>query len=198
MRPSLAVGTLLLLAAVPAHATLLEFHAGLHLGGATGTGVGGDQKDNDFFAGAKGGVYGGSVGLKVLFMDFTIEHDQLTDFSELKGTWTQFMLGPHLAFALSGPGGKLYADLGFAAGFGVGTGQQIDPPLDNAQISDKGFMLELRAGVEYRISPVFGLGVSVPAAWGYMFKNDVVNDTSNHYQTFRTMIVGTATLHLGF
>ncbi len=183
----------------PADAALLELHAGLRAGGATGKGIGGAQQDHDFFEGARGGVYGAVVGLEILFIDLWIEHDQLTDFEGLNGTWTQFMAGPHVMFGLSGgPSPKLFGELALSGGFGLGTGQQIAPPLSNGQVSDKGVMVELRVGLEYRLTEILGIGVALPMAWGYMFKNGVpANDTSNHYTTFRAMLVGTLTVRVG-
>jgi hypothetical protein len=184
-----------------APAAVLELHAALRAGASTGTGIGGAQKDADFFAGARGATYGAVVGLEVLWIDIALAHDQFTDFSTVTGTWTQLTVGPHFAFPLNEPppGDKpsLYADLGLAAGFGVGTGQQIDPPLDNAQISDKGVMIELKIGIEKRLGKLVGLGLTVPLTWGYMFKNDVVNDLSNHYQTFHAMALATLTFRVG-
>lgn len=197
----LGLAALLVLAAPPAEAALLELHASLRAGGQTGKGIGGAQKDEDFFANASGGVFGAVVGLEILWIDLYVEHDQITDFSDITGTWTQFMVGPHFAFPLeeAKPGGraKTYADLALSVGFGVGTGQQVEPPLDNGEISDKGVMVELRVGVEHRFNRVVGVGLSVPFGWGYMFKNDVVNDTENHYQTFHAMALATVSFRLG-
>jgi hypothetical protein len=185
-----------------AGAALLELHASLRAGGQTGKGIGGAQKDADFFANASGGVFGAVVGLEILWIDVFIEHDQITNFSDITGTWTQFMVGPHFAFPLeeSRPGkaeARTYADLALAVGFGVGTGQQIEPPLDNGEISDKGLMVELRVGVEHRFSRFVGVGLAVPFGWGYMFKNDVLNDEQNHYQTFHAMALATLNFRIG-
>jgi len=198
MKRALAIAVALLAAAAapaPAHATFVELHAALRLGASTGKGIGGAQQDHDFFEGTKGGAWGALVGLRVLVLDVYVQHDQLTDFSSVKGTWTQFMIGPGFSFALDG---KLHADMGVGVGVGLGTGQQIDPPLDNGEISDKGIMLELHLGVEYKIAPFVGLGVTLPIEWGYMFKNGVpANDVSNHYQTMRAMLLGTVTFRIG-
>jgi hypothetical protein len=191
----------LLCAASPARAALFELHASLRAGAMTGKGVGGELKDDDFFARAAGATYGAVVGIEILWIDLYVEHDQFTDFSEVQGTWTQFMIGPHFAFPLEeakpGKTSKTYADLALSAGFGVGTGQQVDPPLDNGEISDKGVMLELRIGIEHRFNRVVGIGLAIPIAWSYMFKNDVVNDVENHYQSFHVMALGTLNFRLG-
>jgi hypothetical protein len=189
---TLLVALGLLLTAAPAVAGPFELHADLRVGAATGKGIGGDQKDRDFFAQSDGGVYGVLVGARLLFIEVSIEHDQFTDFKDLKGTWSELKVGTGGSIALDAPlrgqDSALFLSFGFGVGFGVGTGRQVDPPLDNAQISDKGLMLNVRVGLEYRLGGFFALGVEVPAGWGYMWKNDVpVNDTSNHYQTFHVM-----------
>jgi hypothetical protein len=59
------------------------------------------------------------------------------------------------------------------------------PPLDNAQITDKAFLLEGRVGAGTHLSNVFDLGVTVPVSWGYFLKNGngaVANNTSTHYR----------------
>ncbi len=188
--------------ATPARAALFELSASLRVGAATGTGIGGAQQDRDFFAGARGATYCARAGLEVLWLRVTLEHDQFTDFSTVTGTWTQLMVGPHFAFPLNeAPPGErpsLYADLGVAVGAGIGTGRQIVPPLDNAQISDRGLMLELQLGIEKRFGRFFGVGISLPLAWGYLVKNDVpANDTSSWYQSFHGMLLGTLTVHIG-
>ena len=48
--------------------------------------------------------------------------------------------------------------------FGIGTGQQVVTPLDNAQLSDKAFLMEGRLGVGTHLSKVFDLGISVPVS----------------------------------
>ena len=69
------------------------------------------------------------------------------------------------------------------AGFGLGTGQQVDPPLDNSEITDKGFMLGGKAALGTHLSKYFDFGLMVPVQYGYFFKNGVaVNDVTNHYQ----------------
>ena len=47
-----------LLASSAAHASPLELHADLRVGAASGWGLGGAQKDRDFFDQTKGGTYG--------------------------------------------------------------------------------------------------------------------------------------------
>ena len=171
-----------------AHAGVLDVYGQIEGGGATGIGVGGVQQDNDFFSGAGGGMYGAKVGVEFLFTDAWVEHWQLTDLEGLTGTWTQFMLGADVDFPLGdtpqGEKPKTFAELGMAVGYGLGTGQQVDPPLDNAQVTDKGFIAQLSLGVDYRFSKVTSIGLVVPITYGYLFKNGdgaAANNADNQY-----------------
>ena len=192
-----------LLAAAPAAAGPFELHADLRVGAASGYGLGGDQKDNDFFDHTKGGTYGLLVGMRVLFFEASIEHDQFTDFSSVKGTWTELDAGIGIAIAvddvLKGESNKLYVNVGLDLGAGFGTGRQISPPLDNAQISDKGVLLNAHIGIEYRILPFLALAAEFPAGWGYILKNDVpANQDGSSYTTFHFMILGALRGRIGF
>lgn len=178
--------------ATPASADVLKLFAEAHGGGAYGTGASGEgiYKDAAFFAKAPRGAYGALVGAEFLFLDAWIQHHQFTDGDRI-ATWTQFGAGVHIqvdlgtekqAKARTGP----FLDLGAGAWFGLGTGQQVDPPLDNAQISDKAFLIEGRLGLGTHLSSVFDLGVTVPVSWGFFIKNHeplvVDGGASNHYQ----------------
>ena len=152
-RAALAVGLVCGVAA-PAHADLFRLFAEAHGGGMYGQGTAGDQKDAAFFAKSPHGAYGLAVGAEAFIFDLWIEHHQFTNGSRV-ATWTKI---------------------------GVGTGQQVMPPLDNAQISDKGFLIQGVLGFGTHLSKNFDLGVSLPVSWGYFFKQGAANDLSNHYQ----------------
>jgi Outer membrane protein beta-barrel domain len=193
----------LLLAAAPAAAGPFELHADLRVGAASGYGIAGDQKQNDFFDHTKGGTYGLLVGVRLLFFEASIEHDQFTDFSSVKGTWTELDGGIGGAIAvddvLGGESNKLYVNFGLDVGAGFGTGRQISPPLDNAQISDKGILLNGHIGIEYRIWPFLALAAEFPAGWGYMLKNDVpATQDGSSYATFHFMVLGVVRGRIGF
>lgn len=178
--------------AAPASADVLKLFAEAGGGGAFGKAVKGDPaiKDSAFFTKAPHAGYGVLVGAELLFLDAWIQHRQLTDGSRI-ATWTQFGLGIHALVDLGDKkqqkahkGG--FFEFGGGAWFGLGTGQQVDPPLDNSEISDKAFLLEARIGAGKHLSRVFDVGVSVPVSWGYFFKNGngaAANDASTHYQS---------------
>ena len=181
-----------LVAAAPASADVLKLFLEADGGGALGKGTSGDQviKDSAFFAKAPHLAYGGLIGAEFLFLDAWIQHHQFTDGSRI-ATWTQFGAGVHGQVDLGDAkqqkaheGG--FFEFGVGAWFGLGTGQQVMPPLDNSQITDKAFLLEGRLGAGTHLSSVFDLGVTVPVSWGYFIKNGngaVANDTANHYRS---------------
>ena len=194
-----------------ASAGVLDLRVQLQAGAATGQGIGGAQKDNAFHAGAKGGTYGFAVGAEFLLVDGWVEHYQYQGDSGLQGTWTQFMAGIDFNVDLDAKtkGGTvdkdgksnndgysaMFAELGLAVGFGVGTGQQIELPLDNSEVSDKGFLIQGHLAVGYRLTKNVSFGVTVPLQGGYMFKSGpgvVANDEGTHYQSLQ----GAALLNL--
>ena len=210
LRLSLVTSALALAAATtPAVADVLSMRAELHGGGAGGAGIAGGAKDHAFAKGASGGTYGFLLGAEILFIDAWVEHHQYTDGS-LIGTWTQFMSGLDVDLELGKPAllpgakkgakrgrAKGYAELGIEAGFGLGTGQQVTIPLDNAQLTDKAFLIEGRFGVGYNLGPLLSVGITLPVSYGYMFKAGpgvVANDNSNRYQA----IQGALMLNLRF
>jgi hypothetical protein len=188
-----AIAALALLAPVHARADVASLRAELHGGGYGGVGLGGDQKDDAFAATAPAGAYGALVGIELLFIDAYLSHHQFTDGDDLS-TWTQLGVGFDVDLELGAPPqlkgeeprpGKGYVELGLYAGLGVGTGQQVDPPLDNAQITDKGVLAEARASVGWRLGRFARLGLTVPVTGGYYIKSGTgaaVNDRGTHYQ----------------
>lgn len=200
MRPhhlvsAVAAVAVLGLASTAARADILSLNATIQGGGAGGSGISGDASDAAFHEGAAGGAYGAMVGVEFLFLDGWIEHTQYRDGEGLSGTWTQFMAGVDLKVNVGeSRGGKVedgkrtgdtyastYIEMGIGTGFGVGTGQQVMPPLDNAQVTDKGFLVQASFGLGYRLNRVISIGVRVPVQAGYMFKNGIANDSGNQY-----------------
>jgi hypothetical protein len=175
--------------ATPASADTLKLFGEGHLGGMYGQGTAGDQKPSAFFDKASGGAYGALIGAEFLFLDALIEHTQY--FSNGLQTWTQFGAGIHFMSDLGSAeqqkhhqGG--YFELGGYLWFGVGTGAQVMPPLDNSQITDKAFLGEGRLGFGKHLGDVFDIGVVVPVSYGYFFKTGNgagVNDLSTNYRS---------------
>ena len=176
-------------AARPAAADVLVIYGDAQGGGMFGKGTAGDQKDAAFFGDAPNGMYGARVGARFLILGAAIQHHQYTDFSDLS-TWTQFSAGLDLQFGLGSPAEKkarkgTFFGLSAMLGLGLGTGQQVMPPLSNDEITDKAFLIEGRLSYGKHLNKVFDIGFELPVSWGYFFKNgagDAANDTSTHYQ----------------
>jgi hypothetical protein len=192
-RPVVALAVLSLTAA-PASADVLKLYGDVHGGGMLGKGIGGDAmaQESSFFAQSKGGTYGFGVGGRFLFIDAHISHHQFPHDGTIS-TWTQFNAGLDFEVDTGGPQAKkdhngAYIEIGAWLGFGVATGAQVDPPLDNSEVSDKGFMLEGRIGFGKHLSKNFDIGLQVPASWGYIFRNGngaAANDVSSQYQSIQ-------------
>lgn len=175
-----------------ANADVLLLYGNLHGGVMGGKGTGGDQQDQAFFQNAPNGTYGLSVAGRFLFFAGEISHDQYRFFggetANSLRTWTQFSAGVDFDIDLGSEQQKKdhqgkFIQFSALAGFGVGTGQQVMPPLDNGQITDKGLMLGGRFGIGAHASKLFDYGLMVPVQYGYFFKNGVAaNDVNNHYQ----------------
>jgi len=187
------LGAMALLASGTASADLLELHAQIHGGFLGGGSIAGEEEitGEAFFARASG-TYGAIVGAEILFIDVWVQHDQYigggpSDESEgITGTWTQFMTGFDLQFdigdaprdrkgAQTGPAPG-FGEIGFGFGYGVGTGQQVDPPLDNAQLSDQGFIAETRLVFGYRVNKYAALIAQIPVSIAILKKADVPAD----------------------
>lgn len=188
----------LALGAGPARADVLSFYAHGSGGVATGKGIEGDRKDDAFHRGARGPTYGARVGVEIVFLDVWVEHMQFLEGGEVDGTFTTFMTGIDVNVGVGGSKGSSrnevgeevggysagYVELGTGLGFGFGTGQQVDPPLDNSELTDKGALVEARAGAGVHLSPSWSLGLTVPVQAGYMIKSGAgatANDLGTHY-----------------
>lgn len=184
-----SLGVLLALAAPASADTNFKLFGEAHGGGMYGVGTAGAQKDSAFFQKARGGAYGALIGAELLFFDALIEHTQYVNSNGLK-TWTQFGVGMHYTSEegdeqekKEGKGG--YIEFGGYLWYGLGTGAQVMPPLDNAQITDKAFLGEARFGLGMHMNRVVDLGFVVPVSYGYFFKTGngaAANDLSNHYR----------------
>ena len=92
-----------------------------------------------------------------------------------------------------------YIDLGLAAGFGVGTGQQVMPPLDNSELTDKGFLGQVHVGLGYRLARALSVGVRVPVQAAYLFKSGegaAANDRGNQYVSVNASVLVELRLNL--
>ncbi|RMH39551.1 MAG: hypothetical protein D6689_16195 [Deltaproteobacteria bacterium] len=198
-----------------ARAGVFELDAQIHTGGMYGKGIAGDRKAEAFHQGARGFTYGAKVGVEVLFIDGWIEHNQFYDGDRVDGTWTQFMLGFDVKFDMGDKVGakprgdddrfsRGFGELGIAAGFGVGTGQQVEPPLDNAQVTDKGFVAQAHLDFGYRLSRTVSVGLHLPFQVGWLLRSEpapmgpdpTANEPSNWYGSVQASAL--VTLRMNF
>src|SRR5678816_1183713 len=179
----------LALAPAAASADVLKAYAELNAGGMYGKGIAGTQQNDAFFAKARGGAFGAAIGARVLFFDGQISHHEFI--SPDRTTWTQFRLGVAFGFDTGSEWERkqhqtVYFELGGGLAFGLGTGAQVMPPLDNSQVTDKGLLLDGRIEIGKHLSKIFVLGVMLPVSWAYMFKNGAgANDMDNQYQSIQ-------------
>ena len=157
-----------------AGADLLSLYGQVHAGGSSGKGLGGDLKDEAFHANAEGATYGFKLGAEIAQLDVWIQHDQYYNDGGVHGTWTQLMTG----FDLELDVGSVYLELGTGAGLALGTGQQVDPPLDDGEITDKGIIVEARGGLGYRLAPALSIGATLPVQAGYLVKSGPGTDVT--------------------
>ena len=192
MRLVCLVAFLACAAVSPAHADVLVLYGDVQGGGMLGKGTGGDQQSEAFFENAPNGAYGARVGARLIFLGAAIEHTQYTNGSDLS-TWSQISAGLDVEIGLGSDKEKkahkgTFMDIAAQLGFGVGTGQQVMPPLSNDEVTDRGFVVQGRFAYGKHLNPLLDIGLAVPVSWGYFFKAGVdtsVEDTTTHYQSLQ-------------
>ncbi|HUS32805.1 MAG TPA: hypothetical protein VMZ53_30095 [Kofleriaceae bacterium] len=177
--------------AVPATASaeVFKLYGEAQGGGLFGKGIAGDHKEESAFQGGRG-AYGVAAGAQFLIFDVNIRHNQFINGDGLT-TWTQFTGGFNFGFDTGTEQEKKenkggYVGFGVGLAFGVGTGAQVDPPLDNSQVTDKGFLLEGKLNFGKHLNKVFDIGLQVPVSYGYLFKSGngaTANNTETQYQS---------------
>jgi hypothetical protein len=195
------------LLARPAAARLLDLRAGGLVGGLTGWGT--TDNTPDFFDRKSGAGAGVEVGARLLVFDFSLNFVQLFDGNGRNGTFSQALVG--LAFDI--PVGNQYFaknELGagksqniirpiVGAGFGIGTPEPVQPPLDNAQISDKGFVSRMGVGYEHYFNPFIAVGAQADFGYHYFVGGgqSMLAANQKHSAGYHLSGFGTLTFHLG-
>jgi hypothetical protein len=190
----LAATVLVLAAAAPARADILRLYAEAHGGGMYGGGTDGTPvvTNNTFFGKSTGPMYGALVGAQLLFLDAWVQHHQYAGNGNGLQTFTQFGLGIHFTIDMGTPEEQkahqgTYTEVGAGVWYGVGTGAQVMPPLDAAQLTDQGVAFDGRLGFGKHLNNIFDLGVMVPVSYGFFTKTKGaggVNDTNNDYRGY--------------
>lgn len=181
------VGVLGLVAIAPVRsvrADVLTISGRVDMGLNHGKGLGGGAKDKAFAATAPLPMFGVQVNVEALFVDVWLGHHQFANGSRV-ATWSEVGVGLDMEInsgqgAVRGP----FFYLGGGLTFGVGTGQQVELPLDNSEISDKGFAAVAKLGGGLHLSRLIDVGIEVPMSLGYYFKSGAgiaANDKDTHY-----------------
>ena len=178
-----------------AQADLISVYFKLQAGGGSGVGLFGEEQDNSKYANTSGLGYGFIVGTELLFVDLWVDHQQYLGRGGFRGTWTKFMLGFDTEIGFGDKRGETvdeegrstggyhttYFEFGGGVGLGVGTADQIDPPLNNSQLDDKGFVGQFRVGAGYHLNKYMSLGAVIPVEFGFLFKEGPANLEENRY-----------------
>jgi hypothetical protein len=199
---TLLLAAVLVLASRPAEARLLDLHVGGRVGGLTGWGS--TDRTPDFFAHTRGAGIGFEAGLKLLIIDLSVTFTQVADGSGTVGTLTQFLLGPTFDIPAgsakfeNGDSRSIFRP-GLQAGFGFGTAGPVSLPLDNKQLSDKGFVSYASLAYEYFLNPFIGVGAQAQFGWHYFLGGQVINSANEDHSTgYQVAGYATLTFHLGY
>jgi hypothetical protein len=183
-------------AAPAAEARLLDLHAAAQAGAIGGWGT---TSRPDFFDHTRGPAFGAEVGLKLLVFDLSASFTQVIDSSGWAGTLTQAGLAIDVDIPVGPtrlPNGQsahvIHPSIG--VNFGFGTPGPVNPPLNAAQISDKGVLFPARVGYEYFLNPFVAVGAEAMFGYHYFFVDGALD---NHSQGFQLAALGTVKFHLG-
>ena len=189
-------------AARRAEARWLDLRAGLRGGGMTGWGA--TANTPDFFNNTSGPGLGFEVGARLLVFDLSANHFQVFDSSGRVGTLTQFLLGfefdvPVGDAKLPNGSSQNVVTPGLVGGFGFGTPGPVKPPLDDAQISDKGVVSHVKLAYEHFLNRFLAVGVEGDVGYHYFLGGKVVSNSSqDHSSGYHLIGLGTFTFHLGW
>jgi hypothetical protein len=184
-----------------AEARLLDLHAGLRGGGMTGWGA--TANTPDFFNNTRGPGLGFEVGARLLVFDLSANHFQVFDSSGRVGTLTQLLLGfeydiPVGDTKLSNGSSQNVITPGLVGGFGFGTPGPVKPPLDDAQISDKGLVSHFKLAYEHFLNSYLAVGLEGDIGYHYFLGGKVVTNSQDHSSGYHLIGLGTFTFHLGW
>ncbi len=174
------VGLVCMAGPAPAEAKLLELQLRVHGGGLAGIyGTGdydpanstevGDAAGEDFFLSRRGGAFGGTLNVEVLFVDFTYEFYQLADSNGLGSTLNNFLVGFDWDFKT----GKRWVITPYIlAGFGLATQNNswLDkeyPQIELADLESRMAITRIGIRAEVKLGKYFRLGFDVGGGYHY-------------------------------
>jgi hypothetical protein len=198
---------LVVVAARPAEARLIDLHGGLIGGGITGWGE--TANTPDFFDRRKGPGLGFEVGAKLLVFDLSVNFFQVFDSSGRAGTLEQLLFGVNIdvpvgnqRFQSGIERGKSRNVLRPIANIGVALGspEPVHLPVDNAQISDKGIVSYVGLGFEHFLNEFFGVGAEANFGYHYFVGGGASEMVANQTHSAGYQLTGfaTFTFHLGY
>jgi hypothetical protein len=206
---ALAAATLGLTAVAsrPAEARLIDLRAGVDGGGFTGWGN--TANTPDFFERRKGLGLGVDVGVKLLIFDVSANFFQVIDGNGRQATLTQILAGVNIDVPVGHDKFQTGIDRGHnknilhplaEIGFAAGTPEPVKPPLDNAQISDKGLVTYVGLGYEHFLTGVIAVGAEADYGYHYFTGGGKSMMAGSQLYSQGTQLAGYATLtfHLGY
>jgi hypothetical protein len=190
-----------------AEARLIDLRAGVIAGGITGWGA--TSNTPDFFDRRQAPGLGVDVGVKLLIFDVSANFFQLIDSNGRAGTLTQILAGVNIDVPVGHDKFQTGIDRGHnknilhplaEIGFAAGTPEPINPPLNNAQISDKGLVTYVGLGFEHFLTGIIAVGAEADYGYHYFTGGGKTMMAANQLYSSGTQLAGFATLtfHLGY
>lgn len=206
---ALALGCLL--EAAPSEAKVLDLYASLKGGWVTGGGSNSLAANAaDYFELERGPALGFEVGAEILFLDLMINGTRMfdprsTDEAGVQegsgGTFFQFLLGIDGDFALDGGAvPSTFLRVGGNAGVGLGLHREVRAPLDDSQVSDKGFVFNGVLALDQHLSRFFVVGLEVQPGYHIFFPGGAKQEQGvsgdDHSRGFHFMTLAFVQFHL--
>jgi hypothetical protein len=190
-----------------AQARIIDLHAGA-IGGAI-TGWGSTANTPDFYERVKGPGLGVEVGAKLLVFDLSASFLQLFGGNGRAGTLTQIYFGVNIDVPVGNDRFKNGIEKGKSRniirplaeiGLAAGTLEPVKPPLDNAQISSKGFVSKMGVGYEHFLNEFLGVGAEADFGYHYFIDGGMSSMAANQTYSSGYQLAGfaTFTFHLGY
>jgi hypothetical protein len=182
-------------------ARIMDLRAGGRAGGLFGWGT--TSGTPDFFDETRGGGVGFELGFKFLVFDLSANFLQVINGGGTVGTLTQFLLATEIDIPvghtkMSDGHSRQILRPSVGGGFGFGTPGPVDPPLNAAQISNKGLVAQGKFGYEFFLNPFMGFGGEGIFGYHYFIDGQVAANSQDHSSGFHMMLLANFTFHLGF
>jgi hypothetical protein len=183
----------------------VDLHGSVLVGGTTGGGTA--RGAPDFFDASEGFASGVNLGVRLFVVDFSIRFLQMIDSHGAASTLSTALLGSSLEIPLVGGGQdisgrprriEVVLRPGLGAGFALGTPAPVHLPIDNAQLSAKGLLVQGSCGIERLFGPYFGIGATLEGGYHYLFgQSATLNSGSDRSQGWQLAIFTMFTGHFG-